>query len=147
MRGGNVVDRTKESLNLFIAIMRTNNALSQIAKSDAASIGLNVTEFAVLELLYNRGEQPIQRIGERILIASSSTTYVVDKLCDKGLIERRPDTKDRRVTYASITEAGKEVMDGVFPKHSEHISNMFATLSEDELAQLKATLAKISRHG
>lgn len=141
------MDRTKESLNLFIAIMRTNNTLSQIARSDAATIGLNVTEFAVLELLYNRGEQPIQRIGERILIASSSTTYVVDKLCNKGLIERRPDSKDRRVTYATITPAGKDVMDGLFPKHAEHITDRFASLSDEELSTLKATLAKISRHG
>lgn len=141
------MDRTKESLNLFIAIMRTNNALSQIARADAATINLNVTEFAVLELLYNRGEQPIQRIGERILIASSSTTYVVDKLCNKGLIERRPDSKDRRVTYAAITPAGKEVMDELFPKHAEHITDRFASLTDEELNALKETLAKISRHG
>lgn len=141
------MDRTKESLHLFIAIMRTNNALSQIARADAATIGLNVTEFAVLELLYNRGEQPIQRIGERILIASSSTTYVVDKLCNKGLIERRPDSKDRRVTYATITPAGKEVMDGLFPKHAAHIADRFASLTDEELKALQATLAKISRHG
>ncbi len=141
------MDRTKESLNLFIAIMRTNNSLSQIARADASTIGLNVTEFAVLELLYNRGEQPIQRIGERILIASSSTTYVVDKLCSKGLIERRPDLKDRRVTYATITPAGKEVMDNLFPDHAEHIADRFSSLTDEELTTLKSTLAKISRHG
>ena len=78
------MERTTESLNAFIGLNRTTDHLEQIVRADVQRYGLNVTEFAVLELLYSKGEQPIQKIGKRVLIASSSITYVVDKLVEKG---------------------------------------------------------------
>lgn len=53
-------------------------------QQDVKNYGLNVTEFAVLELLYSKGPQPIQRIRDRVLIASSSISYIVSQLEDKG---------------------------------------------------------------
>lgn len=138
------MDRTKETLKLVVAIMRTNNKLDEIARTDASRFGLNVTEFAVLELLYNRGKQPIQKIGERILIASSSTTYVLDKLCSKGLAERQPDLKDRRVTYVTITPQGKELMDEVFPQHAQHITEAFSELKDEEISSLQKLLKTLN---
>ncbi|WP_143522293.1 MarR family winged helix-turn-helix transcriptional regulator, partial [Pseudomonas sp. 2822-17] len=75
-------------------------------EEDIKGFGLNTTEFAVLELLYSKGDQPIQKIGEKVLIASSSITYVVDKLEKKNYLIRKPCPKDRRITYAAITTEG-----------------------------------------
>lgn len=79
------LNRTETSLKVFIGLKRTNDMLDKKIHKDIKSYGLNVTEFAVLEVLYNRGEHTIQRIKERILIASSSTTYVVTNLEKKDI--------------------------------------------------------------
>jgi MarR family 2-MHQ and catechol resistance regulon transcriptional repressor len=68
------------SLKLFIVLTRAMQSITKRVEEDIKSYGLNTTEFAVLELLYNKGDQPIQKIGEKVLLASSSITYVVDKL-------------------------------------------------------------------
>lgn len=83
------MQRTDIALKTLIGLKRTNDMMDKIIRNDVKSYGLNITEFAVLELLYNKGEHSIQRIQERILIASSSTTYVVQKLEEKGLLQRR----------------------------------------------------------
>ena len=80
------MDRTKQSLNVFVGMNRALDTLEQITKEDVKRYRLNITEFAVLELLYNKGPQPIQRIRDRVLIASSSISYVVSQLEDKGWI-------------------------------------------------------------
>src|SRR5699024_12687805 len=72
----NIMTRMEESLKAFVGIKRTNDILEKLVKNDAQQYGLNISEFAVLELLYNKGPQPINRIQERILIANSSTTYI-----------------------------------------------------------------------
>ena len=64
------MDRIEESLKAFVGIKRTNDLLEKSVKKDVRSYGLNISEFAVLELLYNKGPQPINRIQERILIAN-----------------------------------------------------------------------------
>src|SRR5690625_1829130 len=104
------------SLKLFVVLTRTLDSIRKKIEDDIKSLGLNPTEFTVLELIYHKGDQPIQKIGEKVLIASSSITYVVDKLEQKQLLKRRPCSNDRRITYATITTAGVEFMDDVFPK-------------------------------
>lgn len=141
------MSRETESLKTYIALMRVHGLFEKVVKEDAGRYNLNVTEFAVMELLYNRGEQPIQKIGQRILIASSSTTYVVDKLCNKGFVERRPDEKDRRVTFASITEEGRELMEKLYPEHAKRLMNLFEELSLSEITDMRDKLKRITRYG
>lgn len=138
------MDRTKESLKALVGIKRTNDTLDRIVKQDMKNYGLNITEFAVMELLYHKGDQPIQKVKQRILIASSSTTYVIDQLVKKGYVTRRQDEQDKRITYAVLTESGHELMERIIPQHAETIEKAFSILDDEELAIFRRALKKIS---
>src|SRR5690625_4183030 len=99
------------SLKLFVVLSRALESVKKQVVKDIKSYNVNLTEFAVLEFLYNKGEQPIQVIGKKVLLASSSITYVVDKLEEKGLLERSACPKDRRVIHGRLNEGGKQFMD------------------------------------
>lgn len=122
----------EQSLKLFIVLSRAYRAVNDQVNKSIQSFGVNPTEFAVLELLYHKGDQPLQQIGEKILLASGSITYVVDKLEQKGLIVRKACEKDRRVTYASITEKGKAFIEEVFPQHAQTIHETVSGLTAEE---------------
>lgn len=122
-----------ESLHALRVHLKASQYILDVLKKDMRKKGLSENEFTVLELLFNRGQQPIQQIGKRILIPSSSLTYVIDRLEEKGLVERTHNPEDRRIIYAMITKAGIEKMDEVFPDHSQKIADMFQELSEDEI--------------
>lgn len=124
---------SKASLKLLVVMLKASSTITDLIKKDMRSYGLNPTEFAVLELLYHKGDQPIQKIGEKILLASSSMTYVVDKLVEKNLIQRVDCPEDRRVKFASITPNGKELMDETFPKHEERIEELFSNMTKEEI--------------
>lgn len=132
-----------QSLKLFIVLSRAYRAVSDQVNKSIHSFGVNPTEFAVLELLYHKGDQPLQQIGEKILLASGSITYVIDKLEKKGLIVRKACEKDRRVTYASITEKGTAFIEDVFPKHEQTIHETLAGLTAEEKEQAIALLKKL----
>lgn len=131
------------SLKLFVVLTRALEAVKKEVIKDIKSYNVNLTEFAVLEFLYNKGEQPIQVIGKKVLLASSSITYVVDKLEEKGLLERSACPKDRRVIHGRLTEAGKQFMDEVFPQHEEAMAEIFGNLSKEEKEQSITLLRKI----
>lgn len=134
------------SLKAFVVLTRTLESVKARAEEDIKCLGLNPTEFAVLELVYSKGDQPIQKIGEKVLIASSSITYVVDKLENKNLIKRRPSAKDRRITYATITNEGTALMDRVFPDHKKAITKIFGGLDIKEKEHLIEQLKKLGYH-
>jgi MarR family transcriptional regulator, 2-MHQ and catechol-resistance regulon repressor len=122
----------EQSLKLFIVLSRAYKAINEDVQVFIQNNGLNMTEFAVLELLYHKGDQPLQQIGGKILLASGSITYVVDKLEKKGLIRRVACPNDRRVTYAQITEEGKDFIGELFPRHENQIHQLMSVLDSDE---------------
>ncbi|NNU82344.1 MarR family transcriptional regulator [Geobacillus sp. BMUD] len=133
----------QQSLKLFIVLSRAYRSVSDQVNKSIQSFGVNPTEFAVLELLYHKGDQPLQQIGEKILLASGSITYVIDKLENKGLIMRRACERDRRVTYASITDSGRQFIQRVFPEHAETIHETVAALTPEEKEQAIVLLKKL----
>jgi len=125
-------ESVEKSLKLFIVLSRAYKAINEHVNKAIQTKGLNPTEFAVLELLYHKGDQPMQQIGGKILLASGSITYVVDKLEQKGLLRRIACPSDRRVTYAQITEQGKTFIEEIFPEHANQIDKLMSILSDSE---------------
>lgn len=123
---------TKQSLKLFIVLSRAQMAINEQTSKFFKSKGLNTTDFGVLELLYHKGRQPLQKIGSKILLASGSITYVVDKLEKRGLVNRINCAQDRRITYAEISEEGRTLMDEIFPLHEENLHNLMSSLTAEE---------------
>ncbi|MCP8968522.1 MarR family winged helix-turn-helix transcriptional regulator [Ectobacillus ponti] len=132
------------SLKVVIALSRAYRRVMDISNESVQGYGLNPTEFGVLELLFHKGEQPLQQIGEKILLASGSITYVIDKLEKKQLVVRKPCQRDRRVIFASLTASGQELMETIFPQHEELLHTSLDMLSQEEKEELLQLLKKIS---
>lgn len=136
-------DNIQQSLKLFIVMSRAHRSINDIVNKHIAEAGLNPTEFAVLELLYHKGDQPLQQIGGKILLASGSITYVVDKLEQKEFLQRIACKDDRRVTFAKITDKGKAFIESVFPAHEKRIDDIMSALTKEEKATAIELLKKI----
>ena len=134
------------SLRLFVVLSKAYRSITDQVKRDIQQQGLNPTEFGVLEMLYHQGEQPLQKIGDKILLASGSITYVVDKLQQKGLLERKPCPNDRRITYAAISEEGRKLLHSIFPDHWKKIEEITGGLSNEEKEQLIPMLKKLGQY-
>jgi MarR family 2-MHQ and catechol resistance regulon transcriptional repressor len=131
------------ALKLFVVLSKAARACMDQNVTDISSYGLNPTEFAVLELLYHKGEQPMQVIGEKILISSGSITYVADKLEKKGFIRRIQSDVDKRMSYASITKSGSDFMESLFPGHQKMIVERFSIFTTSEKKQFISYLKRI----
>jgi MarR family transcriptional regulator, 2-MHQ and catechol-resistance regulon repressor len=136
-------DSVSQSLKLFIVLSRAYKAINEHVNKMIQANGLNPTEFAVLELLYHKGDVPLQQIGGKILIASGSITYVVDKLEQKGLLKRVACPNDRRVTYAQISDTGRQFIEGIFPDHAKRINDLMSSLDENEKEEAIRLLKKL----
>lgn len=140
------MNRIDRSLKAFVGLRRLSAEVELAVRQDVSRYGLTVNEFAVLEALFHKGALPIQQIKASILVASSSTTYIVDKLCEKGLVERYQDKEDKRIIYAHLTKSGNELMQKSFPSHAERIAELFHSLSEEELETFHNLIKKITNY-
>ncbi|QGH70866.1 winged helix DNA-binding protein [Pseudactinotalea sp. HY158] len=88
------------------------------------------------------GELRLSDLAARLRIAARSVTEVVDALCEKGLVQRRPSPTDRRATAVELTEAGARLHEDLAARRP-NAADLFAPLSEREREQLHALLSKL----
>jgi MarR family 2-MHQ and catechol resistance regulon transcriptional repressor len=128
------------ALKLFVVLSRAQAALARHAEADVARHGLTLGEFGVLEALYHRGPLVLGDLQRKILVSSGGVTYLVDRLVQKGLVERLECPKDRRSRYAALTAAGEKLVGRIFPEHARRIARGAAGLSRTEQARATALL-------
>jgi len=130
-------------LQLIRVLRNAVNALFGSLEKDIDNYGLSKETFQIMELLYNKGPQPVQRISDTFSIPSGSITYVIDKLERKGYLERQPIPGDRRKTNAALTEEGHQYFALIFPKHAETIGENLSFATDEEKLELITVLKKI----
>jgi MarR family transcriptional regulator, 2-MHQ and catechol-resistance regulon repressor len=133
------------ALKLWVVLARAFDAVERHSRASIARFGLGTTEFGVLEVLYAKGELPVCEVQRRILVESSSTTYVVDKLVKRGLVRRRPSVRDRRVVLLALTAKGRQLIARIFPPHASTMRRAVAALEPGEQAEAVRLLRALGR--
>lgn len=123
-----------QSLKLWVILSRAHAAITSRATADVARHGLTLAEFGILEALYHKGPMLLGEVQRRILVSSGGITYLVDRLVERGLLERRLCAEDRRARYAALTDSGRELVERIFPEHAEMIRQALSGLSASEQA-------------
>ncbi|AJI25614.1 MarR family transcriptional regulator (plasmid) [Priestia megaterium] len=136
-------EKSQLDLRLFRIWMKANKAVFENIRKDIESYSISPENFMVLELLYNKGAHPIQKISETLSIPSGSITYVVNKLEKQGLVERKPNPNDKRAFNVTLTENGEVLFSEMFAQHVTTISENFSFVSNEEKEQLVGLLKKI----
>jgi MarR family transcriptional regulator, 2-MHQ and catechol-resistance regulon repressor len=126
--------RRDTALNLWVVLARAFDSVERHSRDSIARFELGTTEFGVLEVLFHKGELPVCEVQRRILVESSSTTYVVDKLVERGLVRRRASDADRRVVLLALTPAGRRLTKRIFPPHANAMRHAVGALSPREQA-------------
>ena len=132
-----------QALELWIVLARAFDAVNRHSRASIARFGVGLTEFGVLEALYHKGPLAVCEVQRRILVESSSTTYVVDKLVARGLVRRMRSPQDRRVIRLQLTSRGRHVVERIFPPHAVAIRNAVGALSTHDRARAIDLLRKL----
>jgi DNA-binding MarR family transcriptional regulator len=78
------------------------------------------------------------------MVNSSTVTGIIDRLEQKGFVERSRISPDRRVITISLTDRGKELGDHAPPPLQKKIVEGLKKLPEDEVEQIVQSLTKLA---
>jgi len=130
--------------HLFLLFWKASHAVMNFDRESIRKAGFgSLTDFAVLEVLLHKGAQPVNEIGEKVLLTSGSITTAIQRLEKKGLVARKRDDVDRRVMRISLTDEGQKRIEASFTEHSERLDDLFSVLSEEERTQFGDLVRKV----
>ena len=134
---------TEAAVRCYVKLMRANRAVAARVEPRLASAGLTLTQLGVLEAILHKGPLTHRDLGRKVLTSAGNMTDVVDKLEGRALVRRVRGAKDRRQVRVELTEAGRCIIEGLFPQHAADIARSMAGLDPAELVQLGALLRKL----
>jgi len=129
--------------NLDIALRN----IDQIFRRAVRPLGLSVIEWYIMRALYEEDGRHASDLASAVGRAATSFTPNLDKLQDKGLIERRPDPGDRRAVRIFLTKAGKQKRDAILASADDvdkEIQELFSTEEYRSFQEVLAMLQTIS---
>jgi DNA-binding MarR family transcriptional regulator len=88
----------------------------------------------------------VKELAERLSVTPGAITQFVDPLVEKGLVVREGDTNDRRIVRLKLTEQARSHFEKFRQEHMASMFKIFEVLSNDELKQLVALLAKMDTY-
>jgi DNA-binding MarR family transcriptional regulator len=97
---------------------------------------LSLVHLNVLTVLEADGPISMGRLAEALDVSVASATGIVNRMTDRGVVERRHDAKDRRVVLVHLTEAGSRLSTTLSEHHRERLGLLLEQLTESEMAGL-----------
>jgi MarR family 2-MHQ and catechol resistance regulon transcriptional repressor len=124
------------------SLLRAEALVRRRLSADLEREGLSATGFSVLVVLTTAGgELELRDLRARLRTSKANATEVVTTLEGRGLVVRSRLSHDRRAASVRLTFLGRELVDRLFPEHSERVAAAFSVLDEHE----KRSLAEICR--
>ena len=109
-------------------------------KAFLARFGLNVPRFYVLMHVEKNPGINYILLSDLLLCTKSNTTRVVRGMQTEGLINREVDTNDRRSYQLTLTEAGHDLFNRVYPDYKKLVDKLMSMLDKSKLEDyLKAS--------
>lgn len=139
-------DEEERALRTWTALARCYSTFARAVGSRISDYGLTTPQFGVLEALHHLGSLSLGDLADKLLVTGGNITYVMDRLEERGLVERDRSTEDRRVVLARLTPEGRKLVSEVFPDHAAHVRELMDALDgREETEELRRLLKKLGK--
>ena len=127
----------------LIEIGETAHALRRAFDRRAATLGVTRAQWRVLVRLSRQPGLRQVDLADCLDVEPITLCRIVDRLEERGLVERRPAERDRRIKLVALTKEGEALRDELARRRSVPPPE-FAELSEAELRKLRQVFAKLA---
>jgi MarR family 2-MHQ and catechol resistance regulon transcriptional repressor len=126
----------RAALDAYIKLMRAADSVTARLDPLMRAADLTVGQFGALEALLHRGPLCQRDLGRKLLRSGGNITVVVGNLARRGLVRRHRGPQDRRFVTVTLTDKGRRLIGGIFPRHVRHVVRELGALSPPEQAEL-----------
>jgi MarR family transcriptional regulator, 2-MHQ and catechol-resistance regulon repressor len=124
------------------ALLRAEATVRKRVAAELSREGVTPAGFSVLVVLTTAGgSAELKTLRRRLGWSKANATEVTATLQERGLVRRRRDRSDRRLVVVDLTYSGRELVERLFPEHSDRVTRAFGALDETE----KRSLAELCR--
>ena len=129
---------------------RVNRAIRERTLDSWVKLDLTVPQLKSLFYISRHGRMNPSGLASGIRVTPANVTGIVDRLVEQGLLIRSADADDRRISWLTLTDKGKKLINDLREGRAQEMRRILDKLTEEELAivargfQLVATAAEVN---
>ena len=130
---------------LSVELMRLGGRLESSVQGHLKQWDISTPQFNVLRILFVRDEGEgvsCQTVIDRLLTPVPDLTRLLSRLEERGWVTRFRDPHDRRIRRSKLTEAGRSVVEEIYPTLTVFHQTEFASLTLSEMQTLFKLIEK-----
>ena len=108
-----------------------------------ADFGITNPQFNALLALRDNADMTMGELCEKLMLACSTATDLIDRMEKNGFLVRNRDAQDRRVIRLAVSEKGRQVITEVMSARRRYVASMLQKLTEEEQTQLAQSLDRL----
>ncbi len=139
--------REERALNAYIKLMRCANSVQGRLERRLRRLGVTDNQFGVLEALLHLGPVAQHELGRALFTSRANITTIGDTLERRALVRRERDATDRRYVTVHLSDAGRALIERLFPDHLAAIVAEFAALNAAEQEELGRLCKQLGLRG
>ncbi|MFB4165412.1 MarR family winged helix-turn-helix transcriptional regulator [Alteribacillus sp. JSM 102045] len=97
-------------------------------------------QFVALQWLQEDGDMTIGELSNKMYLACSTTTDLVDRMENNQLVERIKDEKDRRVVQIHLLEKGESIIREVVKERQNYLQNVLCHFTAEEVENIEKSM-------
>jgi len=106
------IDLGEEPTERIIADFRATIGAMKCAMSERlVRLGISMAQLNIMYVLQRNGQMPMSRLADVLNVSLSNASGLVDRMEERGFIERTRVAEDRRVVLVRVTNAGTRVIE------------------------------------
>lgn len=98
-------------------------------------------QFSALLLLQENGDLTIGELSQKMFLACSTMTDLIDRMEKNEVVERIRDERDRRVVRIRLLDKGSKIIEEVLAARRQYLSDILSHLSSEETEQIQKHLS------
>lgn len=135
------IDSLTERFNKSLLILMQNLGPQLISR---AQLGLTPGQVYMLKYIKQESGCSVSKLAEKMEVAPSAITVMLDRLENNGFVSRTRDNADRRVVIVKLTAAGEERLDYILKKRNQIMQHCLKQLEPNELDSFIQSLEKVA---
>lgn len=135
--------RRKQIDELLTGTFNSILRIEERALDNRLTYGLTITEIHTIEAIGYRERNPMNVVAARLGVTLATLTIAVNRLVEKGFVERVRDEHDRRRVLISLTVRGRQVFRAHALFHKNMINDALEGLTSEEEIALASALSKV----
>jgi DNA-binding MarR family transcriptional regulator len=134
---GDIVANIEKDLRYISGIIK------QKGREMLSNYKITPPQFVALQWLFEDGDMTIGELSNKMYLACSTTTDLVDRMEKNLLVERVKDPSDRRVVRIHLLEEGNRIIDEVIKKRRVYLQEVLVNFSVEEIQTLQSSMMKL----